>query len=205
MRGFEQALHRRLGEVDSRLAVERSKEMAGELFMSLKEASLRAPIFKELFDCAIDKALNRYTNSSSWIDFGPQLLGDLGMHLSNHDNTAIAGRLIAEHAAFNGYSLFLRNEATKTCQIGDVLNAMRAADGDADPVLASAETKRDIAALHAALDARYHPNYLVALFSSNHGPVSLTACVVSGSLTAGLGQDLLTTFACLGLGFTLGA
>ena len=96
-------------------------EQKVDVLVQMKSLSVNVPSLKSEVDRQIDEALHAYTQDRHQAD----VIGSMGLLLNNHSNVIMGGMLVAEHAAFQGYSLFLRNEKTLKFGVDRVLEEMK--------------------------------------------------------------------------------
>ncbi len=98
---------------------ETSPEKTIEIFITLKTIAINIPVYKKKIDESLDDLLLDFKKQPD----GSKKVAILCLQLKAHMNHGIAKMLIAEHTAFRGYVLALRNEKTLRFKIDDVLDA----------------------------------------------------------------------------------
>ena len=106
---------------------ESTAEKRADLLVELKTMSLRIPSFKDKINKIIDDTLAAFSRNRDTY----QVIGALSVYISKHANNAVASELLAQHSAFQGYSIFLRNKKTLTFKVEDVIKKLESEPEDA--------------------------------------------------------------------------
>lgn len=106
---------------------EEDPERIADLLIRMKMMTINISAYKKRIDEIIDNLLGDYKKRPG----GAQKIGMLGLTLNAHLNQGVSQMIIAEHAAFKGYALSLRNEKTLRFTADKVLEGLRGDSVDA--------------------------------------------------------------------------
>ena len=124
--GARRALRQKLTSQGNAITIRSKHQAAADSLVQLKSIVMSIPSFKE----DVDEIINAVLNAIRREDNGAQYIAQLGIALNQHENAAIAQRLINEQGAFQGYALCLRNEKTLRIDHKTILQDMRPSDLD---------------------------------------------------------------------------
>jgi hypothetical protein len=95
--------------------------LIGDTLLNLKRVACVVPWLNQKVGLHIDTVLASYTTHHEFYGIGAHIIAQLGMRFNQDGSNPMAQRIVAEHAAFEGYAIFLRNQKTLTFTVEDVV------------------------------------------------------------------------------------